>query len=77
MWIEAKALRDITVGALQKFFWQNIIYRFDVPKEVTMDNWKLFDCATFKQFYSQLGTHLCFTSVYHPQSNGAVDVDIS
>ena len=39
-WVEAKALRDITAGALQKFFWQNIVCRFGVPKEVTVDNGK-------------------------------------
>jgi len=39
-WIEAKALRDITAATLQKFFWQNIVCRFSVPKEVTVDNGK-------------------------------------
>ena len=38
-----------------------------------MDNGKQFDCATFRQFATQLGTNLCFASVYHPQSNGAVE----
>ena len=42
-WVEAKALRDITAGALQKFFWPNIICRFSVPKEVTVDNGKQFE----------------------------------
>ena len=72
-WVEAKALRDITAGALQKFFWQNIVWRFGVPKEVTVDNGKQFDCATFREFTTQLGTNLCFASVYHPQSNGVVE----
>ena len=72
-WVEAKALRDITAGALQKFFWQNIVCRFGVPKEVTVDNGKQFDCATFREFTTQLGTNLCFASVYHPQSNGAAE----
>ena len=72
-WVEAKALRDITAGALQKFFWQNIVCRFGVPKEVTVDNDNQFDCATFRQFSTQLGTNLCFASVYHLQSNGAVE----
>ena len=72
-WIEAKVLRDITAAAMRKFFWQNIVCRFGVPKEVTVDNGKQFDCTTFREFCSQLGTKLCFTSVYHPQSNGAVE----
>ena len=39
-WIEAKALRDMTAATLQKFFWQNIVCCFGVPKEVTVDNGK-------------------------------------
>ena len=38
-----------------------------------MDNGKQFDCATFREFSTQLGTNLCFALVYHPQSNGAVE----
>lgn len=72
-WIEAKALRDITVAILQKFFWQNILCRFGVPKEVTVDNVKQFDSTTFREFCHQLVTKLCFASVYHAQSNGAVE----
>jgi len=71
--IEAKALQDITAGALQKFFWQNIVYRFGVLNEVTVDNGKQFDCTTFREFCSKLGTKLCFASVYHPQSNEAFE----
>ena len=72
-WVEAKALRDITTGALQKFFWLNIVCCFGVPKEVTVGNVKQFDCATFRDFTTQLGTKLCFASVYHPQSNDAAE----
>jgi hypothetical protein len=38
-----------------------------------VDDGKQFDCATFRAFYEQLGTKLCFTSVYHPQSNRAIE----
>jgi transposase InsO family protein len=69
-----QALRDITAGALQKFFWQNIIRRFGVPKEVIVDNGKKIDCATFRAFCDQLGMKLCFASAYHLQSNGAVEL---
>ena len=72
-WVEAKVLRDIIAEGLQKFFQQNIVCRFGVPKEVTVDNGKQFDSATFRQFATQLGTNLCFASVYHPQSNDAVE----
>jgi len=39
-WIEAKPLATITSEAVKKFFWQNIIYRFEVPRTLTVDNGK-------------------------------------
>jgi hypothetical protein len=71
-WVEAKPLLSITSATIQKFFWQNIVCRFGVPHEVTVDNGKQFDSTDFKEFCTYLGTKLCFTSVYHPQSNGVV-----
>jgi hypothetical protein len=73
-WVEAKPLLSITSATIQKFFWQNIVCRFGVPYEVTMDNCKQFDSTDFKEFFTYLGTRLCFASVYHLQSNGAVEL---
>jgi hypothetical protein len=42
-WVEAKPLVNIKVPKIQKFFWQNIICRFGVPKELTVHNGK---CST-------------------------------
>jgi hypothetical protein len=42
-WIEAKALAIITLATIQKFFWQNIICHFGVPKYVTVGNGTQFD----------------------------------
>jgi transposase InsO family protein len=58
---------------LKRFFWQNIIYHFGVPKEIIVDNTKQFDCHIFKDFCRQIGVEAVFTSVYHPQSNRAVE----
>ena len=38
-----------------------------------MDNGRQFDCATFREFSTQLCANLCFALVYHPQSNDAVE----
>jgi transposase InsO family protein len=70
---EAKVLANITTPTIQKFFWQNIICRLVVPRELTVDNGKQFDCYSFKEYCKTLGTHAKFSSVYHPQSNGAVE----
>jgi transposase InsO family protein len=49
-WIEAKPLATIASAIVQKFFWQNIICRFGVPKATTVDNGAQFDSEAFKTF---------------------------
>jgi hypothetical protein len=39
-WIEARAISTIMVKTTQKFFSKNIVCRFGVPSELTMDNGK-------------------------------------
>jgi hypothetical protein len=72
-WIEAKPLATITLATLQKFFWQNIVCRFDVPKAITVYNGTQFDVETFKTFYNQIGTKIHFALVRHSESNGLVE----
>jgi hypothetical protein len=72
-WIEAKPLTNVSSASIKKFFWQNIICRYSVPRHITVDNTKYFDSAMFKEFCHKIGTKVAFTSVYHPQSNGVVE----
>ena len=72
-WIEAKPLATIMLESVRKFFWQNIICRLGVPRTLMVDNGKQFDSDKFKEFYKSMGTTLAFASVYHPESNGAVE----
>ena len=37
-WVEAEPLASITSQVVQCFFWKNIICRFGVPREITVDN---------------------------------------
>ena len=71
-WIEAKLLATITSQTIKRFFWQQIICRFGVPRELTIDNGTQFDCEAFKEFCMQIAK-LCFASIRHPQSNGLVE----
>jgi hypothetical protein len=73
MWIEANPLATITLVTVQKFFWQNIVCRFGVPKAITVDNGTQFDVEAFKVFCDQIGTKIHFASVRHPESNGLVE----
>jgi hypothetical protein len=72
-WIEAKPHATITSESVKKFFWQNIVCRFGVPRTLTVDNGKQFDLENFKDFCTSIGTKIAFASVYHPESNGAVE----
>jgi hypothetical protein len=64
-WIEAKPLTNVGSASIKKFFWQNIICCYGVPRHIIVDNIKYFDNSTFKDFYQQIGTKVAFASVYH------------
>ena len=49
-WIQAKPLATITSETVKKFFWQNIICGFRVPRTFTVNNGKQFDSDKFKEF---------------------------
>jgi hypothetical protein len=49
-WIEAKPLATITSITVQKFFWQNIVCCFGVPKAITMDNGTQFDVEALRNY---------------------------
>jgi hypothetical protein len=72
-WIEAKPLATITSATVHKFFWQNIVCRFGVPKAITVDNGTQFDAKTFIDFCDQIGTKIHFASLRHLESNGLVE----
>jgi transposase InsO family protein len=72
-WIEAKPLATITLESMKKFFWQNTICRFGLPRTLTVDNGKQFDSNKFKEFCKSLGTTIAFASIYHPEINGVVE----
>jgi transposase InsO family protein len=58
---------------VKKFFWENVVCRFGVPRTLIVDNGKQFNSNKFKEFCTSIGTKLAFVSVYHPESNGAVE----
>jgi hypothetical protein len=72
-WIEAKPITNISSTTIKKFFWQSIICCYGVPQHITVDNAKQFNNDMFKDFYHQVGIKVAFTSVYHHQSNGAIE----
>jgi hypothetical protein len=71
-WVEAKPLTNVSSTSIKKFFWQNIICCYAVPRHITVDNTKYFDNAMFKDFCHQIGTKVAFALVYHPQTNDII-----
>jgi hypothetical protein len=50
-WIEVKPLTNVSSVTIKKFFWQNIICWYGVPRHITIDDAKYFNNAMFKEFY--------------------------
>jgi hypothetical protein len=59
-------LVNIAAAGLKIFFWQNIICRFGVPKEIIVNNAKQFNFHIFKDSCHQMGVEIGFASIYHP-----------
>jgi transposase InsO family protein len=72
-WIKAKPLATITSAIVEKFFWQNIVCRFGLPKAITVDNGTQFDAEAFKTFRDKIGIKIHFANLRHPESNGLVE----
>ena len=47
--------------------------RFGLPKYINCDNAAIFQSKEFKEFCSNLGIILRFSSIYHPLSNGLIE----
>jgi hypothetical protein len=52
-WVKAKPVTNVSSATIKKFFWQNIIYCYDIPHHITVNNAKYFDNAIFKDFVSK------------------------
>jgi hypothetical protein len=72
-WVEGRPITNISSATFKKFFSQNIICRDKVPRHITFDNAKYFDSAVFKDFSHQVRMEVALASIYHPQSNEAVE----
>lgn len=53
-WVEVKALTSITSKQIQDIFWEDVIYRFGVPKILITNNRKQFDVGNFRDFCEEL-----------------------
>jgi transposase InsO family protein len=71
-WPEVMLCTTITTATVTEFL-TSIFSRFGLVDEIITDNGKQLISAEFDGYLSQLGIKHCRTSVYNPQSNGAVE----
>jgi transposase InsO family protein len=50
-----------------------IVCLHDVPKKIVSDRGTQFTSHFWQQLHEALGTHLKFSSAYHPQTNGLTE----
>ncbi|GJU05492.1 reverse transcriptase domain-containing protein [Tanacetum coccineum] len=55
-WIEAKPVATITGNQIKIFVWDNIVCRFGLPREIILDNGKMFRDNPFKDWHIKLRT---------------------
>ncbi|GKV41376.1 hypothetical protein SLEP1_g48919 [Rubroshorea leprosula] len=73
LWVEARPLSSLTSKKVEDFVFNSIICRYGIPNQIVADNGTQFNCSSFRDFCSNYGIKLQFTSVYHPESNGMVE----
>jgi IS30 family transposase len=71
-WIEARPIGRIKSEQVVLFF-TDIVFRFEVPNSIIIDNGTQFIGKKFLAFYD--GYHICvdWSAVAHPQTNGQVE----
>ena len=72
-WIKAEPAVKTTTEAAKRFLTKNVITRFGVPSRIITDNGAQFSSGQLQELCKELGIKVHFTSVPHPQSNGAVE----
>lgn len=73
-WVKAKALASISAQVVRRFIWEDIICRFGLLHTIISNNGKQFDTEEVTVLCSTFGIRHKFSTPYHPQANGQVDV---
>lgn len=68
-WVEAIALASIKDSDIIKFFWENIITRFGIPRAFVSDNGTQFDSKRTREFSAEQGIQWWYSNPSYLQCN--------
>ncbi|KAM2279832.1 hypothetical protein FF2_039819 [Malus domestica] len=72
-WVEASAVKSITLAAVKNFIETKILYRFGVPETIVTDRGPSFISKEVEEFASKYKIKMIQSSPYYPQSNGQAE----
>ena len=50
-WVEVEPITMITKAKITNFVWKNVVYRFDIPNIIILNNGKRFNNPKFRKFF--------------------------
>ena len=62
-----------TAHTIARAVFDNVVKLHGLPKTIISDRDKIFTSAFWKDLFAMLGTHLVFSSAYHPQTDGRTE----
>jgi hypothetical protein len=65
---------DIIASELADLYVSRIVSLHGVPKKIISDRGSLFTSKFWASFQQAMGTHLSFSTAYHPQTGGDKDI---
>ena len=63
-----------TVKMVAKVFLQNVARLYGMPKTITCDRDPAFLSRFWKEYFTLMGTKICFSTASHPQTDGQTEV---
>jgi transposase InsO family protein len=73
MWVEAILIETVTSSNMIDFVKEHIVYRFDIPQIIIIDQGSQITSGEFEEYANTLGIKLLNSSPYYAQANGQAE----